>query len=190
MLWSVEESAAPPAAASVAAAPVVSSAADTAAPVLTVDQLPNVAEPPSVADGVKLAEATSAAGSTSRRPALRPVLAPGPSAVASESLRDEIEAIERVSHALSQRRCGLARAHLSAYDARFPNGKLRREADVVGIEIAGRSGQTDRARSAARSFVARFPDTPYALRLAPWLRDDATEGRGPASVDMCTDAAD
>ena len=108
----------------------------------------------------------------------------------SESLRDEIEAIERASRALSQRRCGLAREHLAAYEARFPNGRLRREADVVAIEIAGRSGQGERARTAARRFVAQFPDTPYALRLAPWLRDDATDAAGQGGVVTCTDAAE
>lgn len=174
---------------SMPAAPLASSTADTAAPVLTVDQLPNAPEPPSAANGPKLAEATKGVASTSRRPASR--LAPAPESVlASESLRDEIEAIERASRALSQHRCALARSHLSAYHERFPNGRLRREAEVVAIEIAGRSGQVDRARTAARSFVAQFPDTPYALRLAPWLRDDATEGTGPTAVVMCTDAAD
>jgi outer membrane protein assembly factor BamD (BamD/ComL family) len=108
----------------------------------------------------------------------------------SESLRDEIEAVERASRALSQRRCGLAREHLAAYEARFPNGKLRREAEVVAIEIAGRSGQSERARTAARRFVAQFPDTPYALRLAPWLREDAPEAAGPGGLVMCTDAAE
>ncbi|MBX3196687.1 MAG: hypothetical protein KF894_00920 [Labilithrix sp.] len=190
VLWSVEDPSAPPAVVSAPVAPLASSAADTAAPVLTVDQLPNAAEPPNVADGPKPTEATKAAASASLRPAGRPATAPESTAAAADSLRDEIEAIERASSALSQRRCALARSHLSAYDARFPNGRLRREADVVGIEIAGRSGQRDRARTAARSFVAQFPDTPYALRLAPWLRDDATEEAGPTSVVTCIDAAE
>ena len=174
VLRTTEEPAPAPAVVNAPAAPLATSTADTiAAPVLTVDQLPNAAEPPSVTNDTKPAEATKAAASTARRPASRPVLEPGSQALASESLRDEVEAIERASRALSQRRCALARSHLSAYNARFPNGKLRREAEVVAIEIAGRSGQADQARTAARSFVAQFPDTPYALRLAPWLRDGA-----------------
>ncbi|MBX3220492.1 MAG: hypothetical protein KF795_08240 [Labilithrix sp.] len=190
VLWAVDEPSAAPAVVSAPATPLASSEADTIAPVLTVDQLPNAAEPPNVANGTKPTEATKAAASTSRRPAGGPALAPESTALATDSLRDEIEAIERASHALSQRRCALARSHLAAYDARFPNGRLRREADVVAIEIAGRSGQIDRARTAARSFVAQFPDTPYALRLAPWLRDDATEEAGSTSVVTCIDAAD
>lgn len=190
----VEGPAPPPAVVSVPvstpAAHLASTTTDAAAPVLTVDQLPNAAEPPNVADGRKVAEAKRAVASTSRRPASRPALAPESTALASESLRDEIEAIERASRALSQRRCALARSHLSAYHTTFPNGRLRREAEVVAIEIAGRSGQVDHARTAARSFVAQFPDTPYALRLAPWLRDGATEGTEATAVVMCTDAAD
>jgi len=175
------------------AALVGSASADTAAPVLTVDQLPNAAVPAPLAHGAKLAEATkgspprSRGGSRPDRPAVPAADAP---VQASDSLRDEIEAIERASRALSRRRCVLAAEHLAAYRAKFPNGKLRREADVVAIEIAGRSGREEQARTAARRFVAQFPDTPYALRLAPWLRDGAPNGAGPTGVVMCTDAAE
>jgi TolA-binding protein len=162
------------------AAQVAIAAPDVAsAPTISVDELPNVASTNRLAPCASCKAAT-ALPVTERTPA------PESAAPAGASLRDEIEAIERASRALSQRRCALAGRHLADYRARFPSGKLQREAEVVAIEIAGRSGQAQQARSAARAFVARFPDSPYALRLAPWLRNDTTE----AGVVTCTDAPD
>ncbi len=197
-----------------AAVPAVVSAgavatAEVPAATLAVAQLPNAAEPAVVSGDVNVAAPQAVVGDANvvapmkaAPPAIRRTARPdqmrSPALAAeapspphgSESLRDEIETIERASRALSQRRCGLAREHLAAYEARFPNGRLRREAEVVAIEIAGRSGQSERARTAARRFVAQFPDTPYALRLAPWLRDDATDAAGQGGVVTCTDAAE
>jgi len=105
---------------------------------------------------------------------------------AGASLRDEIEALERASSALAGRHCAGARRALAAYRSTFPNGKLGREADVVDIEITGRSGDIEGARTAARRFVERFPNSPYSLRLRPWLRPESD----PASnVALCVDAA-
>ncbi len=104
---------------------------------------------------------------------------------AGASLREEIEALERASSALAERHCARARRALAAYRSTFPNGKLEREADVVDIEITGRSGEIEGARAAARRFVERFPNSPYSLRLRPWLRES-----DPASnIPLCVDAA-
>jgi hypothetical protein len=137
-------------------------AADVAAPeTISVDALPNAGSQPVTVRAVRRT----------------PILSPAPNG----SLRDEIEALERASRALAQRQCALAERHLAAYRAKFPAGRLQGEAAVVEIEIVGRSGQTERARAATRRFVERFPDSPYALRLAPWLNDNL-------SVVKCADA--
>ncbi|AKU94815.1 hypothetical protein AKJ09_01479 [Labilithrix luteola] len=99
------------------------------------------------------------------------------------SLREEIDALERARRALSDRHCAQARRALSDYRSRFPNGRLEREADVVDVEITGRSGDVAHARAAAHRFVSRFPDSPYAMRLTPWLGDEGSE----INVTSCTD---
>jgi len=105
---------------------------------------------------------------------------------AGASLREEIEALERASSALAQRHCADARRELAAYRSTFPNGKLGREADVVEIEITGRSGDIEGARTAARRFVERFPNSPYSLRLRPWLQP--RDGDSASNIPLCVDA--
>lgn len=150
-----------------------------AAPTFSVDELPNVV--PVAARRPTAAASSTTCATCNAGPVAAAHRAPVAAPAASSSLRDEIEAIERASRALSQRQCTLAGLHLADYRAKFPAGRLQREADVVEIEIIGRSGHSDRARAAARRFVERFPDSPYALRLAPWLNDDGV-------VVKCTDA--
>ena len=101
------------------------------------------------------------------------------------SIREEIEALERASRALSRGQCVTARKALAEYRRLFPNGELEREADVVEVEILGRSEGPARARLAAQRFAARFPDSPYALRLAPWL--DTAAKDSTVSVPSCAE---
>ncbi|MDF2698300.1 MAG: hypothetical protein K0S65_6683 [Labilithrix sp.] len=111
----------------VPATPVANAAPDVAsAPTISVDELPNVAATNRLAPCASC-KAAAALPVTERTPA------PESATPASASLRDEIEAIERASRALSQRRCALAGRHLADYRARFPSGKLQREAEVVAM---------------------------------------------------------
>ncbi len=168
--------------------PVVGPRASDAARVSTrsVEELPNAREATARSDA-KLAAAPSP-GKLENSPSSNSerIEDVGTTAGAGASLREEIEALERASSALAERHCAGARRALVAYRSKFPNGKLGREADVVEIEITGRSGDSEGARVAARRFVERFPNSPYSLRLRPWLRPETD----PASnIALCVDAA-
>lgn len=162
-----------------------------------------VAVPPASLDVATLGEAPALAHravATASENSARRAKAPGDAKMAvarpdrassqpprGPSLREEIDALEPATRALAERRCSDARRSVASYRAAFPNGRLEREADVLEIEISGREGRTELARTAAERFVARFPGSPYVLRLAPWLR---AHGEDVSSVIVsCMDTA-
>lgn len=146
-----------------------------ASPTFAISDLPNAPEA-----ATRVERTPSVVRAASNAPPATAKDAPLPE---GPSLREEIEALERARRALSDRHCAQARRALSEYRARFPNGRLEREADVVDVEITGRSGDVANAHAAAHRFVSRFPDSPYAMRLTPWLGDEGTA----INVTSCTD---
>ncbi len=97
------------------------------------------------------------------------VHAPAPSGT-----RDVSSALRKESLAL-----GTARAKLAAGDARaalddvarlaaeFPHGRLLQEREVLAIDCLEALGDRDGARSRARAFLDRFPQSPYAAHVRP-----------------------
>jgi hypothetical protein len=87
--------------------------------------------------------------------------APGPGA-----LRDEIALIDGARNALAGGAPAQALALLERYRARHPHGMLLPEALAMRIEAIDRSGDHARARTLARAFLAEYPNSPLAQRVA------------------------
>ena len=90
----------------------------------------------------------------------------GPAPPATGALRDEISLIDGARAALGAGSPAEALALLDRYRARHPRGMLLPEALAMRIEAIDRSGDHERARALARSFVAEHPHSPLAPRLA------------------------
>ena len=82
------------------------------------------------------------------------------------ALRDEIALIDGARAALSAGSPGQALTLLERYRARHPRGMLLPEALAMRIEAIDRSGDHARAQALARAFLAEYPHTPLAQRVA------------------------
>jgi len=89
-----------------------------------------------------------------------------PAAPATGALRDEISLIDGARAALAAGSPAEALSLLERYRARHPRGMLLPEALAMRIEAIDRSGDHQRARALARSFIAEHPQSPLAPRLA------------------------
>ena len=90
----------------------------------------------------------------------------GPAPPTTGALRDEISLIDGARAALGAGSPAEALALLDRYRARHPRGMLLPEALAMRIEAIDLSGDHERARALARSFVAEHPQSPLAPRLA------------------------
>jgi hypothetical protein len=89
-----------------------------------------------------------------------------PTAAAGGALRDEIALIDGARAALAGGSTAQALALLERYRAHHPRGMLLPEALALHIEAIDRSGEHARARALARAFLAEYPQSPLAQRLA------------------------
>lgn len=96
------------------------------------------------------------------RPA-RGSAAPAPSAELSEQIR----LIEAARAGVVGRDAKSALAALDSYAAKYPRGAFGQEATVLRIRALDQSGDSARATALAKSFVARFPQSPHVARLKP-----------------------
>ena len=55
---------------------------------------------------------------------------------------------------------------LDAYPSRYPQGVLAQEREVMAIDSLARLGRTDEARARARAFLAQYPRSAHASRIA------------------------
>ena len=87
--------------------------------------------------------------------------APGPG-----TLHDEIALLDRARAALAAGSPAQARSMLERYRTRYPHGMLLPEALAMRIEAIDRSGDHARARTLALAFLAEYPKSPLAGRVA------------------------
>jgi hypothetical protein len=73
---------------------------------------------------------------------------------------DEALLLERARRALSSDPA-LSLALVRRHRSEFPNGVLRQERDVIGIEALRRLGRSDEARRKADEFQRDFPNSPH-----------------------------
>ncbi|MES1188060.1 MAG: outer membrane protein assembly factor BamD [Myxococcales bacterium] len=89
------------------------------------------------------------------------------SASAESDLGEQIRLIEAARAGVAAHDAKAATAALDAYAAKFPRGSFGQEAMVLRIRAIDQAGDFARATALAKSFVARFPNSPHVARLKP-----------------------
>jgi hypothetical protein len=92
-----------------------------------------------------------------RRPAAHPPAA---------DIRDQIALMDAARTAVKAGSTERALLLLRRYDATFPAGAFRPEALALRIEALDEGGRSAEARALAREFLARYPQSPVAERVA------------------------
>ena len=133
-------------------------------------QAPVLAPSPDLAPALEVAPVVSP---------LPPVEAPSPvtpaphvartdaSAAPDADLSEQIRLIEAARAGVAGHDAKAATAALDAYAAKFPRGSFGQEAMVLRIRAIDQAGDSARATALAKSFVARFPNSPHVARLKP-----------------------
>jgi hypothetical protein len=159
--WALSrESIAPPASTAVAPSPVVvqpaarSTAPAGVEPVSPSGPLPAESPRPEAAQGP---------GESARRAVTRSAVSPSSSADLSEQIR----LIEAARAGVAGREPKAALAALDAYSTKYPRGAFGQEATVLRIRALDQGGDSARATALAKSFIARFPQSPHVARLKP-----------------------
>ena len=112
------------------------------------------AEPPPVATAVSTGSSVAAFPiSDTATPALR------------SRLDEEAALLRKARSELRAGALATAFATLEASRERFSAPELYQEREALLIELLSRSGQVERARERARSFLARFPESPHAAAV-------------------------
>jgi outer membrane protein assembly factor BamD (BamD/ComL family) len=83
----------------------------------------------------------------------------------SADLRAELEALDTVRAGLAGGDFFGALSLLDTYFQNFYHGRLHLEAEVLRIDALARAGQPDAARSYAKEFLRRHPNSVHAARL-------------------------
>jgi len=138
---------------------------DRTAPIVSVEQLPAV--PPVVrasgsASSPSVVARSPKSAVTGREPAPSPT---------------ELELVHGAQQALAsnpRRGLALTNEHARAY----PNGELLQEREVLAVEALSLMGRSEEATRRASALVQRFPETPYAARLAVALGRPLPEPAG------------
>ena len=105
----------------------------------------------------------------SERAAARPIAIARRHATLTAStpdLRDEIALIDAARGAIKTGAADRALVLLRRYTIAYAAGTFRPEAEALRIEALAQIGQTARARTLARDFVAKHPNSPLADRVA------------------------
>jgi hypothetical protein len=89
------------------------------------------------------------------------------SVAGTADLSEQIRLIEAARAGVAAHDAKAATAALDAYAAKFPRGSFGQEAMVLRIRAIDQAGDSARATALARSFVARFPNSPHVARLKP-----------------------
>lgn len=89
------------------------------------------------------------------------------SAAADADLGEQIRLIEAARAGVAARDAKAAMTALDSYAAKFPRGSFGQEATVLRIRAIDQAGDSARATAMAKSFVARFPNSPHVARLKP-----------------------
>jgi len=110
-------------------------------------------------------------------PAVSPLppveVAPQPHAARSDAsasagdLTEQIRLIEAARAGVAAHDPKAALAALDSYAQKFPRGSFGQEASVLRIRALDQAGDGARATALAKSFIARFPNSPHVARLSP-----------------------
>ncbi len=92
-----------------------------------------------------------------------------PAQGAPSRLGEEVQALERVRHALYRGDAQAGLDELRQYEARFPGGALAREATLLSVEARLRAGDVAGARTAAARVLASDKTSPHARKIQALL---------------------
>ena len=120
---------------------------------------PAIAAPP--AETPRVAASSGARVEKIRR---RAPAAPAP--VVAGDLRDQIALIDAARAAVKGGSSERALVLLRRYDSSYPGGAFRPEALALRIEALDQDGRRAEAQALARDFLARYPHSPVAERVA------------------------
>jgi hypothetical protein len=126
-----------------------------------VAQLKPSASSPGPAPATSALEHAAAEPATAERAELGPALAA------------EVAALDAVRGAISGRMYLRALRLVDDYHQAFPAGQLAPDADALRIEAHAARGDRSAAERHAAAFLARYPNTPHAARIAALLAHDA-----------------
>jgi hypothetical protein len=84
---------------------------------------------------------------------------------APDTLREELQLLQRARTALRRGAVQDAARHLDAYVARFAHGVLRPESEALRVELDVRRGQPALAQRNAARFAAAYPEHPLRERV-------------------------
>lgn len=139
--------------------PTVTTAEPTAPPTATTTAPPKVLAPP-----VPSVSATTIA---STAPSSTATVAAEPSHPLG--LRDELAMIDEARTSLGSGNGAAALATLDRYDARFPSGLLREEAEAVRVEALFAAGRGEEGKRLGAEFLRVHPSSPHAQRVRSLL---------------------
>jgi hypothetical protein len=128
--------------------------------------VPGREAPPLSPSPVELAPVPGPPRAASRRPA---------AAGTADRLREEAEALDGARARLASGEPNAALARLGDYDRRFASGSLHEEALVLRIEALVRLQDRSAAHALATRFLATYPTSVHAGRVAQLLRDSPEE---------------
>lgn len=125
----------------------------------------NPARPPSPSPATSVASAPPASSRESTP------IAPTASATTKvDALREENALLAQARQSLRQGDAPGALAKVESAKARFPNGALVQEREVLAIEALAQSGNSDAASRRATAFVQAFPSSPHASHVRTFVR--------------------
>ncbi len=129
--------------------------------------LPAVAprQPQLPAPAITTAAPTAAASIDNPSPHPTLVRPPRNGVATGANLRAELATLDQVRSTLARGDFSEALALLEAYFGTFHHGRLRLEAQILRIDALAKAGQTDEARSYAKDFLRRHPNSVHAARL-------------------------
>lgn len=93
----------------------------------------------------------------------------------SDTLSQEVAALEKAHTALAQHRPDAALKALDRYRAQFPNGALSSEETVLRVQAALARGDKTDAAALADKLRAAHPDSPYVRRVEDLVSHDGTD---------------
>lgn len=133
-----------------------------------------------------LPDAPAQVGATnSPAAAAHPPAEPAQVALPESGLAEEVAALHEARNAVAAGRSTAALAALDAYGKRFPRGRLSLEAEVLRIEALSRGGSRAAAAARAKSFLAAYPNNPYAHRVRALALVDgaASDGASKSTIE-------
>jgi hypothetical protein len=86
---------------------------------------------------------------------------------AAGDLSEQIRLIEAARAGVAAHDAKTALGALDSYAQKFPRGSFGQEATVLRIRALDQAGDGARATALAKSFIARFPNSPHVARLKP-----------------------